>query len=75
MKTRLRGMLVTATKTGSIEPSDAGIKETRVCDIAWIIFVPVKTPVKMPAAKIIEATKAMLPAHALILSCWSLRFR
>ena len=64
-------MLVTATTTGMVDPSDAGIRETRVCDMAWIIFVPVRTPVKIPAAKIMDETKAMFWAQALMRPSWS----
>ena len=55
-------MLVTATMSGSQPPILSGMTDTAADAMASIIFVPVSTPVKMPAAKIMVETVTTLAA-------------
>ena len=60
MKARLSGIEVRATMTGRWPPRESGTTETSASAISPIIPVPVRTPVKTPAAKIIVVTSATL---------------
>ncbi|MNR56821.1 hypothetical protein D3C85_1774750 [compost metagenome] len=59
---KVNGMLTSAVITARYGPRKSGITANRLFDIASTMPVPLRIPVKIPAAKISPTTASTLPA-------------